>query len=299
MSATACTVYFDGACPLCRREIAHYRRAAGDIRIDWVDASACPPSELGDDLPREAALSRLHVRLADGSLVSGAAAFASIWARLPGYSWLAALAARRPVRSAMDVAYAAFLRLRPLWRRPEPVAAALPRKVLGGLRTGHAIEAGSVQIHRGILALTDDADVRAFAARRLAIEHLHLRRIRRWLPTGERSRLLPLWRAAGWLTGAVAGLIGRRAVLVTVAATERFVDRHYAAQIDRLPAQPEMAELRATLAACRSDGFDRVHTPPRLRARHGLPVRGWAVVAANSPEAAVATGRRQACGRDQ
>jgi demethoxyubiquinone hydroxylase (CLK1/Coq7/Cat5 family) len=292
MSAPACTVYFDGACPVCRREIAHYRRVAGGGQIDWVDASACTPSALGDGLPREAALSRLHVRLADGSLVSGAAAFAAIWARLPGYSWLAAFAARRPVRSAMEFAYAGFLRLRPLWRRAKPAAAALPPEVIDELRTDHAAETGSVQIHRGILALTDDADVRSFAARRLAIEHLHLRRIRRWLPSDERSRLLPVWRAAGWLTGAVAGLIGPRAVFAAVAAIERYVDRRYAAQIDRLAAHPQLTELRATLAACRSDEFDRHDTQARLRARCGLLGRGRAVVVGKGPPLALAASRR-------
>jgi demethoxyubiquinone hydroxylase (CLK1/Coq7/Cat5 family) len=291
MPADACTVYFDGACPLCRREIAHYRRAAGEAGIDWVDASACPPSALGGDLPRQAALSRLHVRLADGSLVAGAAAFAAIWARLPGYSWLAALAARRPVMAAMEIAYAAFLRLRPLWRRAEPAAAVLPREVLGDLRTDHLAEAGAVQIHRGILALTDDADLRAFAARRLAIEHLHLRRVRRWLPSGERSWLLPLWRAAGWLTGAVAALIGPRAVLATVSAAERFVDRRYAAQIERLSAHPELSELRAALAACRSDEFARLDARQCLRARSRLLGRGRAAVVGKGSELAGATGR--------
>jgi len=53
MSTADCTVYFDGACPLCRREIALYRRAAGEGRIDWVDASACAPPALGGDLARD------------------------------------------------------------------------------------------------------------------------------------------------------------------------------------------------------------------------------------------------------
>ncbi len=299
MSIAACTVYFDGACPLCRREIALYQRASGGERVDWVDASACPPSALGGDLPRDAALSRLHVRLGDGSLVSGAAAFAAIWARLPSYSWLAALAAWRPARTAMEIAYAGFLRLRPLWRRAEPVAPALPREVLDDLRMDHAAEAVAVQIHRGILALTDDAGVRAYAARRLAIEHLHLRRIRRWLPSGERSRLLPLWRAAGWLTGAAAALIGPRAVFATVAAIERRVDRHYSAQADRLSAHPALTELRATLAACRSDELGCHDTQALPRARHRLIGHVGVAAVVQGPELAVAANGGGSPRRDQ
>ena len=64
----ACTVYFDGACPLCSQEIAHYRRAAGADDITWVDAAVSDPASLGPGLTREAALARMHVRRADGSV---------------------------------------------------------------------------------------------------------------------------------------------------------------------------------------------------------------------------------------
>ncbi len=156
-----------------------------------------------------------------------------------------------------------------------------------------------MQIHRGILALTDDAGVRAYAARRLAIEHLQLRRIRHWLPAGERSRLLPLWRVAGWVAGAIAARVGPRAVFAIVAASERFVDRRYAAQIDRLSAHPELTDLRAALAACRNVEIDRHGPQARLRARSLLLGRGRAAVVGKGPELAIAVGRRISCGRDQ
>jgi len=36
----ALTVYFDGACPLCRREIAHYRSRDRAARIAFLDIAA-------------------------------------------------------------------------------------------------------------------------------------------------------------------------------------------------------------------------------------------------------------------
>ena len=92
-----CTVYFDGGCPVCRAEIAHYQRQRGAEAIAWVDASSCDEAALGPGVDRAVVLSRFHVRGEDGSLTSGAAAFVEIWRRLPAFAWLAPLAAFRPI----------------------------------------------------------------------------------------------------------------------------------------------------------------------------------------------------------
>jgi len=98
------------------------------------------------------------------------------------------------------------VRLRPLWREAASPVPALPPAGLADLRTDHAGAVGDVQISRGILALSRDGEVRAFAAQLLATELLRLRRIRHPLPTPVRARVLPLWRVAGWLTGALSAL---------------------------------------------------------------------------------------------
>ncbi len=113
------TVYFDGGCPVCRSEINAYQRADVTGQVAWVDVSQCPESDLGTALSRSEALARLHVRLSDGKLLSGARAFVEIWSRLPAWRWLARLARVPGVIQLMEWAYVAFLRLRPLWRRAE------------------------------------------------------------------------------------------------------------------------------------------------------------------------------------
>lgn len=112
------TVYFDGACPVCAREIAAYRRQPGAEACDWVDAAACDDPALGPGLNRQAALARLHVRRPDGSLVQGMRGFATLWQALPRTAWLGRLVARGPMPALLDGAYAGFLHLRRLWRRP-------------------------------------------------------------------------------------------------------------------------------------------------------------------------------------
>ncbi len=108
------TVYFDGACPLCRREIGFYRRRRGAERIRWVDVGRSACEVVDDDLCRREALSRFHVRLADGRLVSGARAFAELWSQLPGWRALGRCARLPAVTPLLEAAYRAFLRVRPV-----------------------------------------------------------------------------------------------------------------------------------------------------------------------------------------
>jgi ubiquinone biosynthesis monooxygenase Coq7 len=130
------------------------------------------------------------------------------------------------------------------------------------LRTDHAGETGAVMIYRGILATTRSAAVRRFAQEHLVAETAHLAAMEELLAPRQRSRLLPLWRAAGWLTGALPACVGPRAVYATIEAVETFVDHHYTEQIeaiDRLdPARHQAAlqALRAQLHAFRADEID-------------------------------------------
>jgi len=115
--ARAAEVFFDGACPLCRAEIALYQRAPGGDRIAWRDASAgSAPPEIG----RDAALRRFHARRADGRLVSGFRAFLAVWRANPRLAPLARALDRAPFVWIGEAGYRAFLVVRPLWRRAPP-----------------------------------------------------------------------------------------------------------------------------------------------------------------------------------
>jgi ubiquinone biosynthesis monooxygenase Coq7 len=162
--------------------------------------------------------------------------------------------------------------------RPGPLhVAPLPPWLLADLRTDHAGETGAVMIYRGILATTRDAVVRGFAQGHLDTEAAHLAAIEPLLASQHRSRLLILWRAAGWLTGALPAWVGPRAVYATIEAVETFVDHHYTEQIeaiDRLDparAQASLQALRALLHSFRDDEIDhRADAAARLQ-RHAVP----------------------------
>ena len=110
-------LYFDSDCPVCAREIAMYRRQPGADGVRWVDIARCETADLGPGLTREQAMSRLHLRRPDGSLVSGAAAFTALWQTLPRWSWLGRLLGSGPGLLLLEAGYRVFLAVRPLWRK--------------------------------------------------------------------------------------------------------------------------------------------------------------------------------------
>ncbi|MFG1215012.1 DUF393 domain-containing protein [Xanthobacter flavus] len=104
----AVTVWYDSACPLCRREIALMRRLDRDGRISFVDLH----SDTGCPIDRGAMLERFHAS-EDGQIVSGAAAFAAMWRQIPRLRWLGRAARNPRVLALLERSYIAFLRIRP------------------------------------------------------------------------------------------------------------------------------------------------------------------------------------------
>ncbi len=150
----------------------------------------------------------------------------------------------------------------------------LSPELIAELRSDHAGEAGAVEIYRGILAVSRDATVREFAREHIRTERRHLRFFDDWLPARQRSRLLPVWKTAGWVLGATSALFGRRAVFLTIDAVETFVESHYQRQIAEMARIPELETLSAKLQGfCddevghRDDARRRRTGPPRLVAR--------------------------------
>jgi len=112
-SAPAVTVWYDGACPLCTREIALIRRLDRRARIQFVDvadlSSSCP-------LDRSELLARFHAE-EQGQMLSGAAAFAAMWRAIPVLRPLGLLARLGPVERLLERLYVHFLRWRPALQR--------------------------------------------------------------------------------------------------------------------------------------------------------------------------------------
>jgi predicted DCC family thiol-disulfide oxidoreductase YuxK len=109
------TVWFDGACPLCVREISLMRRLDKRGRIEFVDVSDGAPESC--PLDRAELLERFHAQQDGQPIVSGAAAFATMWRSIPMLSPLGHLARIPPVEWLLERLYRAFLKVRPALQR--------------------------------------------------------------------------------------------------------------------------------------------------------------------------------------
>jgi predicted DCC family thiol-disulfide oxidoreductase YuxK len=109
VSASQVTVWYDGDCPLCRREIAWLRRLDRREAIAFInvaEGAACP-------IDRSTLLARFHAQEAGGPMVSGAAAFAAMWRAIPVLRPVGLMARSPPVLWVLERAYRAFLLIRP------------------------------------------------------------------------------------------------------------------------------------------------------------------------------------------
>ncbi len=175
----------------------------------------------------------------------------------------------------------------PAGKQQDPETILVPEHMIAAIRSDHAGEAGAVEIYRGILALTRDDSVREFARHHLATESHHLELIEAILATGHRSRLLPLCRWAGWITGALPALFGAAAVYRTIDVVETFVDQHYREQIDILARDPAHRDLHDLLERCRADEIAHRDDARSRLGRPGLVGRIWSFIVGKGSQAGV------------
>jgi len=97
-------VLYNGACPICSREIALYQRQARKAQADIVFEDLTTSDLEVWGLSADQARRRLHAR-EDAQISVGVAAFRALWMRLPGWRWLARLVGLPGVRQIAEVMY--------------------------------------------------------------------------------------------------------------------------------------------------------------------------------------------------
>jgi len=106
------TVYFDGSCGICSREIAYYRQIADPGIFSWLDVSKAEVSLDHESFTRLDALKFLHVRDQAGHLHVGVSAFVVIWRQLRGWRKVAYLARTPGVNRLLEFCYRVFAKWR-------------------------------------------------------------------------------------------------------------------------------------------------------------------------------------------
>lgn len=102
-------IWYDGACPLCVREIALMRRLDWNRSIDFQDIA---PDTATCPLDRQLMLARLYAS-ENGEMLSGAAAFAAMWRAIPLLKPLGWLAKNPVILDILERLYVRFLKIRP------------------------------------------------------------------------------------------------------------------------------------------------------------------------------------------
>jgi predicted DCC family thiol-disulfide oxidoreductase YuxK len=104
-------VFYDGDCPLCKREIAMLRRRDHNHRIRFTDIAAAEfdPSQLG--LSLSTLMAEIHGRLPDGKIVVGVEVFRHLYTAI-GFGTLVSWTRLPIVSGSLDLAYKFFAKQR-------------------------------------------------------------------------------------------------------------------------------------------------------------------------------------------
>ena len=104
-------VFYDGACPLCVREINLLRRKdhAGRIRFTDIAADGFDATSIG--IPWSRLMERIHGRLPDGTIIEGVEVFRRLYAAI-GFRGLVTATRLPGVKQALDASYQLFAKNR-------------------------------------------------------------------------------------------------------------------------------------------------------------------------------------------
>jgi len=106
------TVYYDGKCGLCAKEIAYYKKIAPANVFSWIDITALPEAIELQGISLSEGLRLLHVKDESNTLHVGVDAFLCMWKALPRWRYLAKIIALPGIKQLTQVIYHYFARWR-------------------------------------------------------------------------------------------------------------------------------------------------------------------------------------------
>ncbi len=136
------------------------------------------------------------------------------------------------------------------------------------MRSNHAGETGAVWIYKGAQAAMSlrkaPPRMHQFVTDHLSTEEEHLRLFDAMIPPAHLSKVLPVWRASGYMLGFLPALLHPRAFFCTIEAVETFVEEHYNGQIKPLTESQTYPELLQLLRICCEEEVHHAHEAAEL-----------------------------------
>lgn len=107
------TVFYDGDCPLCSREIALYKRLDKAKKINWIDINHSQVELSAEGIDYQDAMTLMHVKDSEGNVQIGIKGIMALWKQLPYYQRLVLDLNRLPfIYRLLGKAYIFFAPLR-------------------------------------------------------------------------------------------------------------------------------------------------------------------------------------------
>lgn len=108
------TIFYDGACHLCSKEIDHYKKIDTTNKILYLDIAKKSFAFNDYDMDEKIMKKYFHVRDANLKVHSGVDAFYLIWKELGTFTILQRLYEFKPTQKVMKFFYYLFAQIRPL-----------------------------------------------------------------------------------------------------------------------------------------------------------------------------------------
>ncbi len=102
------TVFYDGKCNLCSKEIFYYKSIADNNKFKWIDITENPEVLKLINVSQAEALMKLHVTDKNNNLYIGVDAFILIWKNLKFWKILSFLVSVPIIKQLSSFAYKKF-----------------------------------------------------------------------------------------------------------------------------------------------------------------------------------------------
>jgi predicted DCC family thiol-disulfide oxidoreductase YuxK len=102
------SVFFDGKCNLCSKEINYYQRIAPKNTFNWVDITKTPGELDKFEIKLSDGLRLMHVADSNGNIFTGADAFIIMWKQIKYWKFLGLFVSLPIVKQIANLLYQYF-----------------------------------------------------------------------------------------------------------------------------------------------------------------------------------------------